>query len=274
MLQNPHPGIILAEWNSPGKQVNSVRLKAVDLQGNQYYSNEINTANLFWLEPCQGKGYNNLAEDLQSLKVQIRNPQDPRYAEWTDSVAFTVLKMPEGPFDLSLPSDLQTGLQYALRMIGTGVSGKQYIADGYSYPSSQCSASVDASLEVAYKPADCGLLSGRAELSVKWEASGKASLKTLSYYIQKPSDPNCCVIRPFAGSTGSAKIDTAVLLSLPCESSCRLRESSTGTALEVIARGPCRRSYFCGAHYVPRCIREALQDQDIRRSGRAIPNQR
>jgi subtilase family serine protease len=196
-VMNPTSGIINLEWDNSGlnQSVDAVRVKVVDILGHERYSNTvlIEAIERFGIDICNFVAFNSLDEDLKLLRIQIQSHQDVRYSQWTDYRVFDSSKgdtIPVGSFDIYPKiGEIKEGLIYQFKMVGVGVSGNIYETDIYTYPNPDCSPiTLKFSLSVNYNEADCGLLSdGKATLSAKIEGlAGNVSLKTLSYYIQKP----------------------------------------------------------------------------------------
>ena len=222
----PASGLIDLVWdNSSGsEEIHAVRIKATDITGQTHYSNEILATSLFSINPCNLTAFNALFEELTLLKFQVRNDEDSRYAQWTDFLVFDLSmgqSIPSGLFSVSgaLPT-LQNGLQYKIKMIGTGTSGTYYesIAD---YPAAGCQdqeplpVPLRFELEVDYSEADCGLTAdGIATLRAYLSGyQDDMALKSLSYYLHKPEGDQLVQRFSLAGGTLSdAIVDT---ISLP-----------------------------------------------------------
>ncbi|TAL66654.1 MAG: hypothetical protein EPN88_08025, partial [Bacteroidetes bacterium] len=221
-VMNPTSGIINLEWDNSSalQEINAVRINAVDILGHEHYSNELFTKKSFEINLCNFTATNSLFEDLELLKIQILSSQDIRYSQWTDYRVFDSKKgdlIPIGTFDITPnPEEIKEGMTYRFKMIGIGISGKEYIGESkpevYPPEPGECKEFIKLkfSLSVNYKEADCGLISdGKALLSAKIEGFGDVSLRTLSYYIQKPEGLQLLRQFDIAGEgLGSVTIDT------------------------------------------------------------------
>ena len=219
---SPASGLIDLVWdNSAGSQeIHAVRIKATDITGQTHYSNEIFATSLFSINPCNLTAFNALFEELTLLKFQLRSDQDSRYAQWSDFLVFDSApgqSIPTGPFSISgtFP-DFLDGLQYKIKMTGTGTSGEYYetIAD---YPAAGCQnpeplpVPLRFELEVDFSEADCGLTAdGIATLRAYLSGyQDNIALKLLSYYLRKPEGDELVQRFSLSGGTLSdASIDT------------------------------------------------------------------
>ena len=224
-VASPASGPIDLLWdNSSGSQeIHAVRIKATDIAGREHYSNEVLTASLFSINPCNLTAFNSLFEELTLLKCQIRSDGDSRYAQWTDFLVFDSAigqSIPIGFFLISGTPDLKDGLQYKIRMTGTGTSGKYYesIVD---YPEARCggqgphSIFLQLSLKVDYNEADCALTAdGIATLKAYLIGyQENIVLKTLIYYLKRPEGEQ--LVRRFDLSGGALSDTTIDTNSLP-----------------------------------------------------------
>lgn len=184
-------GIIGTNWDNSTLDLSegySVRVKAVDILGKEHYSNLLPTVFQFYMSAaCDSlTARNGLFEDIKLLRFQAQSSQDANFLQWTDYKVYDSSKgdiIPSGQFDPPLPP-MKIGAKYTLRMTGTGLTGHVYESNAVQYPQD---CPVKISLSVDYKEKGCGLLSGSATLSARIEElNGNVTLKTLSYYIQKP----------------------------------------------------------------------------------------
>ncbi len=111
----------------------TVRLKTVDIFGAEYFSQIVTLGHAFYITKLSCKRFNieaiNLVEELTLLKFQIISEEDPNYTTWTDFKVYDAMKgdaIPTGEFTESLPANLQDGITYNIKMLGTGVSGRTY----------------------------------------------------------------------------------------------------------------------------------------------------
>lgn len=195
----------------------AVRIKAVDMLGEEHYSNVFSTRPKFELNAdCANQLllYDIfLFEDLQSLKYSVRSAADDRYPEWTEySVQNSTPGNPivQGSYAAPLPENLIPGVNYDIKMTGTGISGKEYYSAG-KYP---FACKNELSLSVDYEKAECNSMSSKALLTLKFkDLSGfKGTLKALSYYIQKPEGRQLLGDFKISGNQiESLKLDTSSL---------------------------------------------------------------
>ncbi|MBI5075032.1 MAG: PD40 domain-containing protein [Nitrospirae bacterium] len=174
-------------------EIGAVRLRAIDMFGQEHYSNTVMTKSQFTIDRCApptSAARNYLFEKLTLLKMQIQSADDIRFAQWTDYHIAQSPDVPTGTFSLAPLPDLRTGAEYHFRMIGIGESGREYIGEENS---SVCDQPKTPELKLNlyvkdYAEADCGLLSdGKSGLSSMLSTKNLAApitLKTLSYYIQ------------------------------------------------------------------------------------------
>jgi Tol biopolymer transport system component/subtilase family serine protease/fibronectin type 3 domain-containing protein len=220
-LMNPASGTFEMKWDTFGDdatEISAIRLRAVDIQGNEYYSNAVLTKSLFGLDLCNGWGVNGLFEKLTLLKLLVKSDQDANYYDWTDLMTFDASKgdsIPVGIFRIDLP-DLQLGARYFFLLAGTGISGKEYLSVESEYQPKDCtenerSTPAKISLSIKYKEAGCGLTSdGEAIVSIEIsEISNYVMLQMVSYYLEKPDGLH--LLRQFDLSKeglGSVEINT------------------------------------------------------------------
>ncbi len=220
----PVSGAIEIPWDSSHLDPNyaySVRVKAIDIGGKEYYSNEVLLANEFKIVVnCEEKYAYNFFEDLVLLKFQFSG-QDSAFETWTDYQIYDSERgdsVPEGKFTpplFPLPS-IKLGMTYKLRMVGVDVSGKEYRSNEVQYPPN---CPVTLSLAVNYKEAlSCGLISDKADLGAGFTSAGihdisfnpaSVSLKYLTYYLITSNGLQ--LLRQFDLATeewGSVTIDT------------------------------------------------------------------
>jgi len=199
-------------------EVYAVRIKAVDIPGQEHYSNMLSFRSVFSIDsPCGSTGTllianNSLLEELQLIKLQVQSDVDTNYSQLTDYHVYDFTKgdyIPAGIFYPPIPP-IQSGMTYKFRMVGIGVSGKIY-ESVTQYPQD---CPVKISLDVKYEEVDCGLISHKAELSTHIkELNGNVYLKTLSYYIQ--NSEGLKLLRQFdltKDGWGSVTIDTSDML--------------------------------------------------------------
>ncbi|HLE18585.1 MAG TPA: FlgD immunoglobulin-like domain containing protein, partial [Syntrophales bacterium] len=213
-VTSPPSGEVEIQWDSshldPYKAY-PVRVKGVDVVGKVYYSNVVILGNAFSIRTtCSPLSISamNVVEALTLLKFQIKSDYDSDYKTWTDFKIYDSSKgdvIPTGEFPVPVP-DLKDNITYNIQMLGRGVSGKTY-SDVTAYPPGCPSIS----LKVNYHEAqDCGLTSSKAVLSAELEAFLPATLKSLSYYIQKPEGLQ--LLRQFDLSReglGSVEVDSS-----------------------------------------------------------------
>lgn len=186
-------GKIKLEWDtaSLNQDILAVRLRAVDILGQEHYSNALATASIFDVTPgteCTTtlSAKNFILEKLTVLKFQVKSSQDSRYPAWTDYKVYDASKgdiVPQGQFFMDVPAWKQ-GMMYQVRMTGVGQSGHDYTSEPASFPPP---CPVGIKLTVSYKEADCGALSSVAtfDANIKYNgATSNVSLKSVSYYIQ------------------------------------------------------------------------------------------
>ncbi|MEW6571053.1 MAG: CARDB domain-containing protein [Nitrospirota bacterium] len=222
-ISDPPSGIINIEWDNshPEREFDAIRLKAIDVLGQEHYSNVVMTSSLFSIDTCNLMAANLLFENLKLLKIQIMSNEDNRYSQWTDCSVFDSARgdaIPEGTFTVNLPLNLESGKHYLLRMIGIGASGKVYESYVEKYPRNDCD-DIDPvytrfTLSVTYNESSCGLLSdGKAFLkAIIEDLRGNVSLKTLSYYIMNPDGLQLLrQIDPYKDGWGSVEIETSAM---------------------------------------------------------------
>jgi len=188
-------GEIHIAWNRDliPSYISAIRIRALDMLGQEQYSNIVKTRSLFYIDPCfdlLSAGKNYLFERLETLRLQIQSIQDLRYAQWTDYGTFNAPDVPRGAFSLAPLPDTIRDMEYHFRMVGIGESGKEYIGTESSSSCNQLSTPefrLDLSVR-NFTEADCGQLSdGQTALSaalVMKNLSAPITLKTLSYHIQ------------------------------------------------------------------------------------------
>ncbi|MEW6215078.1 MAG: FlgD immunoglobulin-like domain containing protein, partial [Nitrospirota bacterium] len=218
---NSPSGIVNFKWDNSifnPEEGYAVRIKAVDILGQEHYSNTLYTVSIFSIKSTCNElvpvvAVNYLFEKLALLKFQVQSDNDPNYSQWTDYEVYDSTKgdtIQEGIFVPPLPN-LQLGMTYKLKMIGIGLSGKIYGGDITQYPPT---CPVKISLNVSYDETGCGLISGMALLSTGIKKlSGNVSFKTLSYYIQKLEGLQ--LLRQFdliREGWGSVTVDTSNML--------------------------------------------------------------
>ena len=213
---NPLSGEITLEWDTSDinfQEVGAVRLKSIDILGQEHYSNPFLLESSFIIDISCGSfmAMNSLFEKLKILKLQVQSSQDTEYSQWTDYKVYDSTKgdiVPFGTFEPPLPF-VKSGMTYKLRMIGLGTSGKSYESNIMQYPP-DCP---EFSLNVVYKEADCGNLSEKVLLTTKIITGiSNITLKTLSFYIQKPEGLQ--LLRQFdlaMEGSGSIEIDTSAI---------------------------------------------------------------
>jgi flagellar hook assembly protein FlgD len=208
---NSLPGYVSLGWNPSGikQQFSAVRVKAVDMLGQEYYSNVIFTQEAFGIDLCNcnpvtGAPFagNVLFEELKLLKFQ-RDGKDLRVFDSTKGNT-----IPTGVFDFWGSCELPKG---TYRLMGVGISGKEYYSDEATSPPNCKNSNRTLELKVNQAETDCGVVSSKAELRADLkEADPFISPKTLSYYIQKSDGLK--LLRQFDVSKegmGSLTIDTS-----------------------------------------------------------------
>lgn len=179
--------------------VYTVRIKAVDILGNEYYSDTIVLGHAFSIKfDCKDRAAIfavNSVEELTLLKFRIMSEEDPNYAAWTDFRVYDVAEgdvIPTGEFAVSLPHDLQDGISYSIEMSGTGVSGRTYTR----VTQTGCGRPYRFALGLDVREAEsaaCNLPApGRVNLRTSIVIGGsiveRIKLQSLTYYIQKSPD--------------------------------------------------------------------------------------
>lgn len=223
---DPPSGVVQLKWDNSALKIQegyAVRVKATNVNGQVYFSNSIYTESLFSigidcnLIPPSLIATNALYEKLQLLKFQAKSANDLRYADWTDYKVYDSVRgdfIPENKFIPPLPN-VQPGMKYSLRMIGTGVSGKTYVSTTAEYPFVCPGGKVGGGLkvEVSYNNVDCGLIAGEATVNAiptDQLMSHVSSFRTLEYSIRKPEGLH--LLREFdltREGWGSVEIDTS-----------------------------------------------------------------
>ena len=174
-------------------EIGAVRLKTIDVYGQDHYSNAVMTKSLFTIDRCAppiSAARNYLFEKLTLLRLQIQSPHDARYTQWTDYHIFHAPDVPIGAFSLAPLPDTLSGMEYHFRMIGIGESGSEYLGSENSSPCNQPEATgLKLNLNVSsYTEAGCRMLSdGKSGLFAVLETKNLAApitLKSLGYYIQ------------------------------------------------------------------------------------------
>jgi Tol biopolymer transport system component/flagellar hook assembly protein FlgD/fibronectin type 3 domain-containing protein len=187
----PATGWVDLEWDSQAlgrDEGYSIRMKAVDLYGQVYYSNILRTESTFEIRlSCKDDALevvNDLLEDLKVLRLQMQSYEDSCCYAWKD---FRVQEVSQGDtiktgsFSVP-PPPVNPGKYYRLRMVGVGMSDRVYVSDEVSYPL-ECPLSLTVKVEP--EEAACSLFSTRALVSaeVKGLRDG-IHLETLSYYVE------------------------------------------------------------------------------------------
>ncbi len=192
----PSSGLIQIPWDSSQLEPRSqygVRIKAVDILGNVYYSKVVALSGAFAMSfNCKElpymNAYNVVPEEIVLLKFQAKSEEDPDYSEWTDlpEMVYDSEKgddIPTGEFTALLPvSALRNDVEYEIRMFGIGESGEIYSSGGNKYPP----VCLNLDLDVKYSEAEgCLPAPGKAELVTEIEAEflGNAVLESLTYEI-------------------------------------------------------------------------------------------
>ncbi len=139
VLADPESYDITISWDISGLDPDaaySVRLKAVDISGTEYYSNIVTLGHAFSIDMIDCYSFEleaiNLVEDLTLLRFQIMSDDDPDYATWTDFRVYDASKgdvIPSGNFRVAMPGDLRRDTPYRIRMSGTSVSGRTYSSE-------------------------------------------------------------------------------------------------------------------------------------------------
>ena len=199
----------------------TVRIKAVDITGNEYYSDTVFLGHVFSMKfDCESPAVvsaANSVEELVLLKFRIMSEEDPNYAVWTDFAVYDAAEgdiIPTGEFTVSLPGDLQNDISYSIKMSGTGVSGRTYS----TLTQTGCGGVYLFKFGLNVRPAEstaCNLSApGRVNLRAPILLGGsiveRVKLKSLTYYIQK-SPETWDVLGSFDLSTeqaGPVTIDT------------------------------------------------------------------
>ncbi len=213
-------GGIFVNWDRSliSEDIGAVRIKAVDIDGYEHYSNAVSTKSLFYIEPCvlaTAAARNFLFEKLTRLRLQIKSSQDPRYSEWTDYSVLHGPNIPIGEFSLAPFPDLQPDAAYRFRMIGIDENGNEHTGDELDGSCGMPSPKLKMELEVDYAAeAGCGLLSdGRVYLYSKLIPTGDPiSRKSLSYYLQTSGGLQLLRTFDLARETwGAVDIDTSTM---------------------------------------------------------------
>lgn len=214
-------GAIYLTWDRSRvvSEINAVRLKALDIYGQEHYSNTVGTKSMFYIDRCANiatQGRNFLFENLTLLRLQIQSSQDSRFAQWTDYHVVNAPYVPLGAFSIAPLPELKSGMEYHFRMIGIGESGREYIGDENA---SSCVQSNMLKLDLSVRDraeASCGLLSdGKSELFATLTTENllvPITLKNLSYSIQLSDGPH--LLRQLDLSKegwNSAAIETAAM---------------------------------------------------------------
>jgi Tol biopolymer transport system component/flagellar hook assembly protein FlgD len=217
-----YTGKLNIDWSNPGLQQGAlVRIKAVDIAGNEYYSNVIGSTERFDIS-CLGSATNSVYEEIRSLAFEVQSVDDSRYSQITVYKAYDANKgdiIPVGVFRAPQP-DVRDGMKYDIRMSATGISGRQYTSGWVQYPVTieNCSApdpgpGSQFKLSIAYGEAECNTLSdGKVALSAGISGYDKVELQTIDYYLQKPEGSQ--LLRRFdiaKEGFGSVTVDTLTL---------------------------------------------------------------
>ncbi len=188
----PASGDLELTWDSsdlnPNYDGHNIRIKAVNISGNEYYSNSLHltkepkfTLKLICEENKYLRAVNDLKEDLVDLHFQVAIGLS---TDWTDFSVYDSSSgdiIPEGAFNLELP-DMMDGLVYNMRMTGTGTSGEIYESN---LAGNLCNNAIE--LEVDPHNEGCNTLSTQAGISVRvsnrqWFNNNTANAK-LEIYI-------------------------------------------------------------------------------------------
>jgi Tol biopolymer transport system component/flagellar hook assembly protein FlgD/fibronectin type 3 domain-containing protein len=188
-------GILAATIDtSIGQNVKAVRVKGIDIEGREFYSNKVVTREFITIGRCATPPVVSMsfAERLTQLKMSYAVQGD---TVWKD---FYVLDADAGdivPQDtVAVPVDLlPAGQQYMVAITLRTESGNVRKFDAFSYPPSAddchpCSGRIDVKPSVSYQKASaCGQPSTRATLSAAFKLEGDLTdltLRELSYYLQ------------------------------------------------------------------------------------------
>jgi flagellar hook assembly protein FlgD/fibronectin type 3 domain-containing protein len=216
LVNTPSLGMIEIDWDNSALNLQEgyrVRLKAVDVLGQEHYSNELLMGSLFGLylncqnkPPVEAKNY--LFAELKLMKFEAQIPQGAGYSQWVEYLVLDPQRgdsIPVGKFIPPLPPS-QFGSNYRIRMTGIDIKGEVYesIID---YPP----FCLQIAMEVRYEEADCGLTSGKAMMKAEiMGLNDRISLKTLKYYMQKPEGSQ--LLRQLdltRGEWGTVDVDTS-----------------------------------------------------------------
>ena len=168
-LDNPKSGMIRLDWDNSNldlSDVYAVRIKAVDILGQEHYSNILYSGEKFNLNaecptlstpPITLTAINSIFKKLNLLRFQAISLQDPDYKTWTDiEICYTYpvgynrletkcvkslpvspeIGMPEGKFSVYAPtSQFKPEMSYIFRMVGIPEGVGNYIISNQTiYP--------------------------------------------------------------------------------------------------------------------------------------------
>ena len=194
-VDDPPSGKIEIAWDTaeldPPNFPYKVRVKAVDILRNEYYSNTAIMDAFKITVSCFGLTAFNAIEDLNLLKFQIQSDHDPDYFTWTDSKVYDAKEedIPTGKFHPALDlSFLRKGISYKIKMVGTGVNNEYYESEWVVYPPRFCP---EFTIDIEYEEArGCDEVSpGKATLIARMVGIGLDSdvtRRSLTYYVERP----------------------------------------------------------------------------------------
>jgi Tol biopolymer transport system component/subtilase family serine protease len=215
---NSMSGQMNLEWDSSALDLSSltaVRLKAVDILGQDYYSNTIMVKEEFRII-CDGFAKSSLFEDLMILKLRVHSNQDTSFDKWTDYWNYDSSKgdpIPTGTFQVAPQPFMKEGMTYDLQLYGVGASGKTYTSEVVKYPGS-CIAPLIFSLDISHEETSCNSISHKAKINIKIESMGSSLLNTLSYYLDGPDGSQLLKefnLAEFGWPTTELELDTSAL---------------------------------------------------------------
>ncbi len=131
------------EWDTSkfsDNNVSAFRIKAIDSNGQDHYSNTLAYSRSFFIQPCLKAGIIDLPEPLESLEIMI-SPES-KTPIWSTYKTLDVKNGDDIPQKgyvsiLPVPDYADAGGQYFIRMQGVGKTGNIYISNVIEYPVDQ-----------------------------------------------------------------------------------------------------------------------------------------
>jgi large repetitive protein len=189
-VNNASRGVFEILWDNPGVRSGSVRVRAVDVYGQEYFSNEIKIGDVFSLKcindlECPIKATIETQNSLLNLSFSVQSPDDSRYATSFVYRTFDISRgdtISSGTFCIPLPETI-ANKRYIITMSGEDSKGNKYTSVLLS-----CEMSNDGDIAIGYgSDENCNQLSkGMVTLNATFGArTGQWQSRTLAYYIKE-----------------------------------------------------------------------------------------